>query len=161
MNIIRTTVLFFSLLGISICLFPHQIRAEASTDKESIEDVSKEAKELLESMKTYTADRRDQLMEKAEKTIEAMDRRMEVLEKRIADRWEDLSQASRQETNATLKELRKLRIHVAEWYGSLKSGSGDAWDHLKNGFSDAFKKLSTAWEKAEQEFSDTDNGSQK
>jgi hypothetical protein len=34
----------------------------------------------------------------------------------------------------------------------LKSSSSNAWVHVKNGFSDAYRELSEAWEQAEQEF---------
>jgi hypothetical protein len=35
----------------------------------------------------------------------------------------------------------------------MKTSSADAWDHIKNGFSDAYKALADAWEKSEKEFS--------
>jgi hypothetical protein len=35
----------------------------------------------------------------------------------------------------------------------MKASSVDAWDHMKDGFSDAYKALADAWEKSEKEFS--------
>jgi hypothetical protein len=51
-----------------------------------------------------------------------------------------------------MKALRRQRTGVAEWYGSLKTSSSDAWEHIKKGFSDAYESLSEAWEKPEKEF---------
>jgi hypothetical protein len=34
----------------------------------------------------------------------------------------------------------------------LKRSSSDAWVHMKNGFADANRELSEAWEQAEQKF---------
>lgn len=34
------------------------------------------------------------------------------------------------------KKFRKQRIKAAEWYGNLQSGSKDAWEHMKEGFSE-------------------------
>ena len=61
--------------------------------------------------------------------------------------------AAREKARARLKELRSQRTQVAEWYGSLKSSSGDAWEHMKEGFSDAYTALHDAWEKAAKDFS--------
>jgi hypothetical protein len=34
----------------------------------------------------------------------------------------------------------------------MKTSSVDAWDHMKKGFSNAYKDLEHAWEKSEKEF---------
>jgi len=47
---------------------------------------------------------------------------------------------------------RKQRNQVAEWYGSMETSSAGAWDHMRKGFSDAYKVLEDAREKAENEF---------
>jgi len=63
-----------------------------------------------------------------------------------------MKQATRDNARANLKELRKMRIAVAEEYGSLQSSSADAWDHMIKGISDAFTVFQKSWEKAENEF---------
>ena len=64
-----------------------------------------------------------------------------------------MNEATRKEACENLRALRKQRNQVAEWYGSMKTSSADAWDHMKKGFSDAYKALEDAWEKSEKEFS--------
>ena len=63
-----------------------------------------------------------------------------------------MNKAAREKARANLKALRKQRNEVAEWYGGLKASSADAWEHMKKGFSDAYKSLGDAWEKSAQEF---------
>jgi len=67
-----------------------------------------------------------------------------------------MNKAAREKARDSLKALHKQRTKVAEWYGSMKSSSADAWKHMKQGFSDAFKALYNAWEKSEKEFSTTE-----
>lgn len=80
------------------------------------------------------------------------DKRIDSLEARIDNNWDNMNKAAREKAHANLKALRKQRIKVAEWYGSLKSGSADVWEHMKKGFSDAYQALYDAWEKSEQAF---------
>ena len=63
-----------------------------------------------------------------------------------------MNEAARKEARENLRALRKQQNQVAEWYGSMKTSSVDAWDHMKKGFSDAYKSLENAWEKSEKEF---------
>lgn len=81
-----------------------------------------------------------------------LDKRIEELEARVDESWGKMDKAAREKARANLKALRKQRTQVAEWYGSLKSSTGDAWEHMKKGFSDAYKALNDAWEKSEKEF---------
>ena len=81
-----------------------------------------------------------------------LDRRIDELETKIADDWDQMSSAAREKTQENLKTLRKKRNEVAEKYGSLKAGSADAWEEMKQGFSEAFEALSDAWAKSVDEF---------
>ncbi len=51
-----------------------------------------------------------------------------------------------------LASLRKQRNELAEWSGSLKTSSAESWEHIKEGFSDAYRSLSDSWQKAQKEF---------
>ena len=64
-----------------------------------------------------------------------------------------MSKTTRSETRMNLRALRRMQNQVAESYGSMKSSSSEAWDHLKKGFSDAYQVLEDAWEKPEKELS--------
>jgi septal ring factor EnvC (AmiA/AmiB activator) len=126
--------------------------AEASSEKTPIEDIKNETQDLLTALKSYTSDQRDEAIQKTKSALEKIDKRIDTLETRIDNNWDNMNAAARKKARDSLKTLRKQRIKVAEWYGSLKRSSIDAWEHMKKGFSDAYEAFSDAWEKAEKEF---------
>lgn len=126
--------------------------AEMSSDKTSIQAVRQETQDLIQALKGYSADQRDEAIQKTKSALEKIDKRIDALETRIDNNWDNMNKAAREKVLASLKVLRKQRIKVAEWYGSLKNSSVDAWEHMKKGFSDAYKAFSDAWERAEKEF---------
>lgn len=118
----------------------------------SIEEVKRETQDLLQTIGAYTADEKDEAVKKAKELINNLDERIDVLEAKIDKNWDQMSEATRTQARESLKALRKQRNQVAEWYGSMKTSSANAWDRMKNGFSDAYKALADAWEKSEKEF---------
>ena len=130
--------------------------AETSNDKTSINDVKQETRDLLQTLKAYSADQRDEAIQKTQSVLESTDKRIDALERRIDQNWDDMNKAAREKARHSLNALHKRRTKVAEWYGSMKSSSADAWEHMKQGFSDAYKALYDAWEKSEKEFGPPD-----
>ena len=130
--------------------------ADKSDEKTSIEDVRQESRELIQALKSYSADQRDEAIRKSKSALENLDRRIDALEARIDNNWDKMNESAREKARNSLKAVRKQRTKVAEWYGSLKSSSADAWLHMKKGFSDAYNALYDAWEKSEKEFSSED-----
>ena len=63
-----------------------------------------------------------------------------------------MTQAARQKVRANLKALRQQRKELAEWYGSFKNSSADAWEQMKKGFSDAYQTMSDSLEKAKSKY---------
>ena len=127
---------------------------ETENGSTSIEEVKNEAQDFLKAIGSYTTDKRDEAVKKAKEGLAILDKRIYALEARIEKNWDKMNEASRKETHENLRALRKQRNQVAEWYGSMKTSSADAWDHIKNGFSDAYRSLEDAWEKSENEFND-------
>jgi hypothetical protein len=146
-SIIYTFILIIMLGATLLCY------AQTENANTSIEDVKKETKDLLQTIGSYTADKRDVAVQKAKEGLDRVDKRIDALEARIDKNWDKMSEAARKEAREDFRALRKQRNQVAEWYGSMKTSSADAWDHMKKGFSDAYKALQDAWEKSEKEFS--------
>lgn len=126
--------------------------AQTAGDKASIEDIRKETRDLLTAFRSYTIQQQDEAIRKAKAALDRLDQRIDELETRIDNEWDKMNEAVREKTRSNLKLLRKQRVKVAEWYGSLKSSTADAWDHLRDGFSNAYKAFYDSWEKAEEEF---------
>ncbi len=111
-----------------------------------------ETKNLLHDLATYTADRKDEAIRESKTALENLDRRLGILEAKVDAGWDKMDAAAREKARESLKAIRQQRNQAAEWYGSMKSSSGDAWEHMKKGFIDAYKTLGKAWEKSEKEF---------
>lgn len=139
------------LIGL-IGITPLLCYAETSTNKTSIEEVRKEAQDLRQTLGAYTADQKDEAIRKTKTTLDRLDKRIDELEARVDESWDRMDKDARKKARASLKALRKQRNQVAEWHGSLKSSTENAWEHLKKGFSDAHKALNEALGKSENEF---------
>jgi len=121
-------------------------------DNTSAAEVKQETEKLLKDLKSYTVEQRDQAVRETRQALAKLDRRIDALESRIDKNWDKMDRATRESARASLKALHRQRTEVAEWYGSMKSSSGEAWGHMKKGFSDAYGSLQNAWEKSEKEF---------
>ena len=128
----------------------------AASETTSAEDIKQETAELLEALKAYGTEQRDAAVEQSRAALENLDQRIDALETRMLDQWDEMDQATRSRMRASLQALREQRTHVAEWYGSLKSSSADAWGQIKQGFSEAYRTLSEDWQKSETEIGNDD-----
>jgi hypothetical protein len=140
------------LLLIAIFGLPPLCAAAPASDKTSLEDVKKESKDLLQTLKNYSAAQRDEAIVRIKVTLDDLDQRITVLEATIDANWEKMDKTARENARIRLQELHRERTEVAEWYGSLKSSSAEAWEQTKKVFSEAYKNLNEAWEKSEIEF---------
>ena len=125
--------------------------AATTSDKTSLEDVKKESKDLIQTLKGYSAAQRDEAIARIKVTLDDLDQRITALEATIDANWEKMDKTARENARLRLQELHKERTEVAEWYGSLKSSSAEAWEQTKKVFSEAYKDLNEAWEKSESE----------
>ena len=141
------TLMLVGLLGLTPVCY-----AQTADTNTSIEKVKQETQDLLQAIGSYTADKRDEAVQKAKDGLNKLDKRIDTLEARVDKNWDKMNEAARKQARENLKALRKQRNEVAEWYGSMKASSANAWEHMKKGFSDAYKALQDAWEKSEKEF---------
>lgn len=115
--------------------------AQSANDTVTAQDVKKEAQELINKLQKYTVDQRDQAVKEADQALKKLDRRIDELETQVDNNWDNMTQAARQKARANLKALRQQRNELAEWYGSFKTSSADA-----------YQVLSDSWEKAKSEY---------
>jgi len=142
-----SAIVLIGILGITPMCY-----AETSTEKTSIKKVKQETQNLLQTLDAYTADQKDEAIRKTKTALDKLDKRIDALEARVDESWDKMDKDAREKSRDSLKALRKQRNVVAEWYGSLKSSTENSWEHMKKGFSDAYKALNDAWGKSENEF---------
>ena len=153
MKIEKTIYTAVALAFIGMLVVVPLCSAETSSGETSIEEVKQKTQSLLETLKNYTAEQRDEALRKSKAALDSMDKRIEALETQLYNNWDKMDNAAREKSRDSLAALRRQRTQVAEWYGSLKNSSSDAWGHMKKGFSDAYSALQDAWEKSEKEIS--------
>ncbi len=136
-------------LGVTLVIAPTAWAADE--DEPTAGDIRQETRELMQALKAYGADKRDQAVEQTQAALDNIDRRIEALEANMLENWDKMDQAARDKARASLNALRAQRTEVAEWFGGLKNSSASAWGHLKKGFSDAYQAMSQAWEKSEED----------
>ncbi len=139
-------------LIVGLC-FSAQASAQAADDKTTVAQISQQTQDLLKSLKAYSIEQRDEAMQKTKAALDNLDERIHQLETGIANNWDEMDAARREQSRLSLTAMRDQRVQVAEWYGSMKHSSAGAWGQMKTGFSSAYSALHDAWQKAEKEFS--------
>ncbi|NVJ53907.1 MAG: hypothetical protein HWD90_09420 [Campylobacteraceae bacterium] len=142
----------YILMIIGLLGFTTLSYAKTETTNTSIKEVKKDTKELFETIGDYTVEKKDQTLKKVKSSLDKLDKKVDTLESKVDKQWDKMSKAVRNETRENLRALRKQRNEVAQWYGSMKSSTADAWETTKKEFSKAYKNLEKAWEKSEKEF---------
>lgn len=150
----RHTLLF----AIILCAFAlTSACTDQSEDKQPVADatdageVKKEWSEAVESLKAYSASQRDEALAEAEETLNAMDKRIDEMESRARQDWQDLSEDIRQRREATLRALQEQRDELAKQYDQMQASSSDAWEEVKKGFIDSYNTLSSSLNDAQSE----------
>lgn len=126
--------------------------AARAPDRASLEDVQRDTRELAETVAEYGEDQRDEVAREFESAMSDVDRRLQEFESEVRENWDTLSEQARREAQQDLAMLQTSRAELAEAYGELKSESEAAWEEIKNGFTEAYADISSAIDKAEEEF---------
>ncbi len=116
----------------------------------SSENVKKEVKEAATAIGDYTIEQKDIAVAKARALMDKIDDKTNVLEERVEKDWGSLKQSSRENYRKSLKELRKRRNDLSEWYGSMKQSSKDTWNEAKKGFMQSYKNVVNEYDAAEK-----------
>lgn len=138
-------------VSMALCFAPFMY-AQSDDDAATAQDVKRETRELLSTLGQYTADQRDQAIAEASEALETLDDRIHALEDSIADNWDTMTRQTREQARENLRALREQRNELAEQYGSFKTSSAEAWDEMKKGFFDSYKRLSESWENARKTY---------
>lgn len=143
-------------LALSLALVTPSQAALSPEDETSIRDVKRETRELIKSIKSYSAEQRDQAIQEIEVAILRLDSRIDELQGRIDEQWDGMTGEARQKARASLDALRQQRMELGAWYRELKGSSASAWADIRKGFSKAYRDINRAWEEALNEFGDSD-----
>lgn len=127
---------------------------EGQDNAVTVDEIQKESSELMATIGDYTSEKREVLIQKSREILEKIDQRIDQMQVELSDHWDQMDEAARIQAQDTLQKLREERASAAKRLESLQSSAANSWEHMKKGFVDAFRDLSDAWEKSEQEFKD-------
>jgi uncharacterized protein YdcH (DUF465 family) len=142
----------YALAVITLVFLVTSVKAGQEDQPASGELLKQQTYELLTTLKDYSLQQKDELMEALEQSLDDLDERIDVLQERIDEHWDDMSQSARDHADATLSALRQQRIKLQQAYEGLMDSSGSAWEQMKAGFGQAYKEINHSWEKAIQEY---------
>ena len=152
------TVIRYTIIGVLVTVLPLVGQTVFASGKEktstSAEDVGQEAAETYRALKSYTLEQRDKALSAARERLSDLDRRIESLQERVDEGWQEMSESGRQQARKTLKALQRQRERVAEWYGGMRHSSAEAWDEVKKGFADSYDRLEQAFDRAKKDWRD-------
>lgn len=127
------------------------VQAQTAEDKASVERITQEADDLMSALKAYGAAQRDEALKKTQAALDSLDKRIDALESRVDSQWSKMDDAARKQARESLRALQRERREVAQWMGSMRDGSAEAWDRIKAGFVGAYDALNKAWQKTEKD----------
>lgn len=144
----KEACLSFVVMAITahLVISPRLAPAQSGQDETTFEDVQREMRELRQALREYGVDRRDKAIERSQSALEALDQRLEKLEASVKKNWDAMSVSARERSEASLRELRRQRIELAEKYGKMKIVSEEAWESIRTGFLGVFSSLNESWE---------------
>ena len=125
----------------------------ADTEQGSItlKEMKQEVGQAFKSIENYSAAEKDKALDKTRGALADVDARIDDMENRSAAKWHSMSETARKKEQAALRELKRERIKVAEWYGSMKNSSAETWEDTKKAFLKSTDALSDAFNKTEQQ----------
>lgn len=129
--------------------------AQDPQDHKTLDAVQAELSDAFAAIGTYSAAQRDAALSQMQKTLAALDDRIDETEARIRDEWAEMSEATQDRTAAALRALRDRRNRLSETYGALSQGAATAWGDLMAGLSTGWSDLEAAWDEAASALSDT------
>ncbi len=126
--------------------------AQAAEDdsEATVESLRQEMQSLNQELSDFTAERRERLMTNIEDVLGALDARIATLENRLQEGWDGADKIARAQAQTALASLHRERARVTEWHQRMQDSADFTWESMKEGFNDAFDKLSEAWQNAEQ-----------
>lgn len=116
----------------------------------TVESLRQEVQSLNQELADFTAERRERLMTDIDDVLGAMDARIAAMESRLQEDRDKADRLARAQAQTALASLRRERSRVTEWHQRMQDSTDATWESMKEGFNDAFDKLSEAWQSAEE-----------
>jgi len=137
---------FITSITMAMLLSVKVFASESTSKKEEAlaasETAQQETAEALAAIKDFTIESRDEMLEEATQWLAYIDQRIDRLSSKIETQSASATDSVKAQWQEALKTLREQRIAVAQWLGGVQYSSQEAWEEVKEGFSQAYQDLS-------------------
>lgn len=114
---------------------------QASARDTRREDMRREVAEAAKAIGAYSQAERDQALQRAKSALDAMDRRIENMQRGWVDDAERRSAKAHENRERLLADLRKQRADAAERYRAMQGASAEAWEGVRKQFVASYESL--------------------
>lgn len=141
------------LLGVSMLAWMVPVFAQdppatsQEREREQRADMRKEIGEAVESIRSYSVERRKDALVISRKALDDADRRMERLQARLDADSERMEAGARQRSKEAMAELRHQRADLADRAAKLQHASEVAWGDARRDFVDGYHAFVEALER--------------
>lgn len=118
--------------------------------------LSEEVRADLERLSDYSAERRDEAVALGQDVMNTLDSEYNQLKKQASQNWDQLSESSRATLRTQMKAIDRQRAELSAQMQDWKSGSDEAWQHLKRGLVKSYANMSDALQDAGRSLSQDD-----
>lgn len=120
-------------------------------EETNAQKLEREGQEFADALADYSAERKDEAVSKAREALADLDTRIDRLQERVEERWNEMDQSTREEARKNLEALKERRGELGVWYERLEESSAEAWSRMREGFSEAYSAFRDRWREAESE----------
>ena len=146
-DILKLTALTL-FLALLLAGAPMSFAATSANDKTAGQKID----ETAQSIKSYSAEQRDEALKNAKSVLADADARIDHFENEMGRNWDKMNASARKHAQETMRTLRRQRQDLSQSYGELKRSSSNAWDEVKGGFTKSYDVLRDSFSKAAKEF---------
>lgn len=125
--------------------------APASKEQAQRKEVRKEVGEAVDSIRTYSFERREEALAIARRSMDELDMQFDRMQAQSHAQWAKMSEAARTRSERTATELRRQRNAVSEWYGGMRQSSAAAWSEVNGGFVSSYHEMVAKMQKARED----------
>ena len=134
-------------------------KEDSSQFAEQMEAAGQRLEIMAGDVANFTAERKAEAAAAMKESLDAVDRNIDKMEEWTLRQWGELSESARAARSKSMRELRSARNEMAEWMGSVRYGSADTWEEIKDGIGAANQRLKDAYDDAVESMSESDRSS--
>jgi spermidine/putrescine-binding protein len=153
MRRIALLIMLTAFLGLAFLVAcGDQKEAKTSETEVTAVDVKKEAKEAMETAKTYAFKQKEEYLQQIKAKMKEYDREIQELLAKAESRATDLKEEGKAQFDQSMEALLNKKQTAAEKLNELNSASAEAWEDIKSGMDSALDELTKAFDRARSHF---------